>query len=142
MVTIEVNLKEGDEQPEQHLDEGEFIERRVVLISDLYTTLQGKYELKRWHFLGTGLRLVEQHYRKRRARSWTQGEHFSCKSERRHAADVLKGSITGLSAFTGASASSHKADFLIYDQQTYRTKDSCPTSTPPSWHTAGITAKY
>ncbi|KAK5709989.1 hypothetical protein LTR17_019265 [Elasticomyces elasticus] len=39
MVTIEVNLKEGDKEPEQHLDEGEHIERRVVLLSELYDTL-------------------------------------------------------------------------------------------------------
>ncbi|KAK5108469.1 hypothetical protein LTR62_008287 [Meristemomyces frigidus] len=39
MVTIEVNLKEGDKEPEQHLDEGEFIERRIVPLSELYSTL-------------------------------------------------------------------------------------------------------
>ena len=43
MVTIEVNLKEGDEEPEQHLDEGEHIERRVVPLSELYDTLTGMY---------------------------------------------------------------------------------------------------
>merc|ERR1712113_564341 len=42
MVTMEVNLKEGDEEPEQHLDEGEFIERRIVPLTELYSTLQGK----------------------------------------------------------------------------------------------------
>ena len=41
MVTIEVELKDGDKEPEQHLDDGEFIERRVVPISELYDTLQG-----------------------------------------------------------------------------------------------------
>ena len=41
MVTIEVQLKEGDEQPEQHLDEGEHIERRVVPLDQLYEKLQG-----------------------------------------------------------------------------------------------------
>ncbi|KAK5696153.1 hypothetical protein LTR97_008573 [Elasticomyces elasticus] len=41
MVTIEVNLKDGDKEPEQHLDEGEHIERRVVLLSELYDTLTG-----------------------------------------------------------------------------------------------------
>ncbi|KAK4542454.1 hypothetical protein LTR36_006706 [Oleoguttula mirabilis] len=40
MVTIEVNLKEGDAEPEQHLDEGEHIERRVVPLTELYDTLQ------------------------------------------------------------------------------------------------------
>lgn len=41
MATIEVNLKEGDEEPEQHLDEGEFIERVVVPLDQLYEKLQG-----------------------------------------------------------------------------------------------------
>jgi ADP-ribose pyrophosphatase len=41
MVTIEVNLKEGDEEPEQHLDEGEHIERVVVPLDQLYEKLQG-----------------------------------------------------------------------------------------------------
>ena len=42
MVTVEVNLKEGDEPPEQHLDEGEFIERVTVPLSELYNKLHGK----------------------------------------------------------------------------------------------------
>nr|POE79819.1 putative nudix hydrolase p35g2.12 [Quercus suber] len=40
MVHIEVELKEGDKEPEQHLDEGEHIERIVVPISELYDKLQ------------------------------------------------------------------------------------------------------
>lgn len=44
MVTVEVELKEGDEEPEQHLDDGEHIERVVVPISELYEKLQGKFE--------------------------------------------------------------------------------------------------
>ncbi|USW52767.1 Putative NUDIX hydrolase domain-containing protein [Septoria linicola] len=40
MVTIEVQLKEGDEEPEQHLDEGEHIERRVIALDQLYEKLQ------------------------------------------------------------------------------------------------------
>ncbi|CAF9929273.1 MAG: hypothetical protein GOMPHAMPRED_005355 [Gomphillus americanus] len=40
MVTVEVELKDGDKEPEQHLEEGEFIERRVVPISELYDKLQ------------------------------------------------------------------------------------------------------
>jgi len=43
MVTVEVELKEGDEEPEQHLDDGEHIERVVVPISELYEKLQGKW---------------------------------------------------------------------------------------------------
>lgn len=42
MVTVEVDLKEGDEEPEQHLDDGEHIERVVVPISELYEKLKGK----------------------------------------------------------------------------------------------------
>ena len=45
MVTIEVNLKEDDEEPEQHLDEGEHIERRVVPLAELYDTLHGTFPL-------------------------------------------------------------------------------------------------
>jgi hypothetical protein len=44
MVTVEVELKEGDEEPEQHLDDGEHIERVVVPISELYEKLQGKLD--------------------------------------------------------------------------------------------------
>lgn len=40
MVTIEVELQEGDAEPAQHLDEGEHIERRVVPLSELHDTLQ------------------------------------------------------------------------------------------------------
>lgn len=43
MVTVEVELKEEDEEPEQHLDEGEFIERRVVPLNELYSTLKGEW---------------------------------------------------------------------------------------------------
>lgn len=39
MVTIEVDVKEGEEMPEQQLDEGEHIERRVVVLSELHDTL-------------------------------------------------------------------------------------------------------
>lgn len=46
MVTVEVNLKEGEEPPEQHLDEGEYIERVVVPLSQLYDKLQGKSPLQ------------------------------------------------------------------------------------------------
>ena len=40
MVTVEVQLKEGDPEPEQHLDDGENIQRRVLPLSELYDTLQ------------------------------------------------------------------------------------------------------
>lgn len=42
MVTVEVNLKAGDEQPEQHLDDGEHIERVIVPLNQLYDKLKGK----------------------------------------------------------------------------------------------------
>jgi ADP-ribose pyrophosphatase len=41
MATVEVNLKEGEAPPEQHLEEGEHIERLVVPLSELYNKLQG-----------------------------------------------------------------------------------------------------
>ena len=41
MVTIEINLKEGDKEPEQHLDEGEHIQRVIVPLTELYDKLQG-----------------------------------------------------------------------------------------------------
>ena len=41
MVTVEVELDENDETPEQHLDDGEFIERVVVPLHELYDKLQG-----------------------------------------------------------------------------------------------------
>jgi hypothetical protein len=55
MVTVEVDLKEGDEEPEQHLDDGEHIERVVVPISELYEKLQGKQKSNPWsaHPAGT-----------------------------------------------------------------------------------------
>jgi hypothetical protein len=45
MVTVEVNLKEGDEEPEQHLDDGEHIERIIVPLDGLYDKLQGEHSL-------------------------------------------------------------------------------------------------
>ena len=42
MVTVEVNLSESDEKPEQHLDDGEHIERVIVPLNQLYEKLQGK----------------------------------------------------------------------------------------------------
>ncbi|CAD6587637.1 MAG: hypothetical protein CYPHOPRED_003981 [Cyphobasidiales sp. Tagirdzhanova-0007] len=41
LTTIKVELEEGDElkEPEQHLDEGEFVEKRIVALKDLYQTL-------------------------------------------------------------------------------------------------------
>lgn len=47
MATIEVDLKEGDKEPEQHLDEGEHIERVVVPLNQLYEKLQGENTVAR-----------------------------------------------------------------------------------------------
>ena len=44
MVTVEVQLEENDKEPDQHLDEGEHIERMVVPLSQLYEKLQGQYK--------------------------------------------------------------------------------------------------
>ncbi|EPS38014.1 hypothetical protein H072_8285 [Dactylellina haptotyla CBS 200.50] len=39
LVVMEVNLKEGDAEPEQHLDDGEFIQRVVVPLDELHDRL-------------------------------------------------------------------------------------------------------
>lgn len=39
MAIVEVQLKEDDKEPEQHLDSGEFIERYVVPLSEAYDKL-------------------------------------------------------------------------------------------------------
>ena len=45
LVTLEVELKEGEEEPKAHLDEGEHIEVRVTPLKDLYRHLQAYEEL-------------------------------------------------------------------------------------------------
>ncbi|GJN91573.1 hypothetical protein Rhopal_004596-T1 [Rhodotorula paludigena] len=40
LATLEVQLKEGEEEPTPHLDEGEHIDVRVVPLADLYAHLQ------------------------------------------------------------------------------------------------------
>ena len=49
LTTIKVELEEGDElkEPEQHLDEGEFVEKRIVALKDLYQTLLGNSSIRR-----------------------------------------------------------------------------------------------
>jgi len=39
LAVVEVQLKEGDEEPEQHLDDGEHIQRVVVPLEELYDRL-------------------------------------------------------------------------------------------------------
>lgn len=72
MVTIEVNLKEGDKPPEQHLDEGEHIERVTVPLSELYEKLQGKHASA--VFVSEICQPVQPSQRSQ-ARSWTPGEY-------------------------------------------------------------------
>jgi ADP-ribose pyrophosphatase len=56
LATVEVQLKEGDEEPEQALDDGEFIERVVVPLDELYDRLvkydqEGKtVDARLWHW--------------------------------------------------------------------------------------------
>lgn len=56
LATVEVNLKEGDLEPEQALDDGEFIERVVVPLDELYDRLvqydkEGKtVDARLWHW--------------------------------------------------------------------------------------------
>ena len=46
MAHVEVNLKEDDETPEQHLDDGEYIERVLVPINQLYDRLSGELNIR------------------------------------------------------------------------------------------------
>jgi ADP-ribose pyrophosphatase len=56
LATVEVNLKEGDEEPQQALDDGEFIERVVVPVDELFDRLvqydkEGKtVDARLWHW--------------------------------------------------------------------------------------------
>ncbi|CDR39286.1 RHTO0S04e03554g2_1 [Rhodotorula toruloides] len=45
LVTLQVELKEGEEEPTPHLDEGEHIDVRVVPVAELYSHLQAFEEL-------------------------------------------------------------------------------------------------
>ncbi|KAF2873133.1 NUDIX hydrolase domain-like protein [Massariosphaeria phaeospora] len=56
LATVEVELSEGDEEPEQALDDGEFIERVVVPIDELLERLEQyskegkKVDARLWHW--------------------------------------------------------------------------------------------
>ncbi|KAF2635009.1 hypothetical protein P280DRAFT_484943 [Massarina eburnea CBS 473.64] len=56
LATVEVELKEGDQEPEQQLEDGEFIERVVVPLDELYGRLEkfdkeGKVvDARLWHW--------------------------------------------------------------------------------------------
>ena len=113
MVTMEVNLKEGDKEPEQHLDEGEFIERRIVPLTELYSTLQGKSIINTCCQTQTPTISCSAFARK--------GQDCRCQvSPHRRPCDIVsadsqKDSITGHSACTGAVAYSRGNDVLTID---------------------------
>jgi ADP-ribose pyrophosphatase len=46
LVMVEVRLKEEDKEPEQHLDDGEHIERVVVPLNELYERLVSYSQMK------------------------------------------------------------------------------------------------
>jgi len=65
LATVEVTLNEDDEEPEQHLDDGEFIQRVVVPIDELYDRLmtfskEGKLVDARLFHWAAGLNLAKQ----------------------------------------------------------------------------------
>lgn len=114
MVTIEVNLKEGDEPPEQHLDDGEYIERVNVPLSELYDKLKGTFSSIQ-HYC---IKLCQhpQHSPRRRARLWTPGMFSSnVKSWVVHVLISLDSS-TGPSAFIGVVVSTWKANSILSDR--------------------------
>lgn len=75
MVHVEVNLKEGDEEPEQHLDEGEHIERIVVPLDQLYEKLQGMFGLLLC--IAGEMCQPSQLCQRKRARLWMPGKSAS-----------------------------------------------------------------
>jgi ADP-ribose pyrophosphatase len=56
LAMVEVQLKEGDQPPEQKLEDGEFIERVVVPLDELYERLEKydqegkKVDARLWHW--------------------------------------------------------------------------------------------
>jgi ADP-ribose pyrophosphatase len=63
LATVEVQLKEGDEEPEQALEDGEFIERVVVPLDELFERLE-KYDKE-------GMRVDARLWH------WAAGLHFA-----------------------------------------------------------------
>ncbi|GAA6011285.1 hypothetical protein JCM8202_003965 [Rhodotorula sphaerocarpa] len=64
LVTLEVQLKEGEEEPKPHLDEGEHIDVRVVPVVELYAYLQAFEKLgytvdARLHHYAAGIELAK-----------------------------------------------------------------------------------
>lgn len=131
MVTIEVQLKEGDEQPEQHLDEGEHIERRVVPLDQLYEKLQGMSSAPSPVVrFANGDRTV-------------QGGGKDCGCQVRtplltsfEYTLTHTGSSTGLLASTGLASSISRTN--VGTSQSGTRKVTLQTNTLHSWLTAGI----
>lgn len=73
MVTVEVEIKEGDKEPDQHLDEGEHIERVTVPLDQLYDKLRGTSSPLPVILFGSSA-VCMQLFRKKRARSSTPGK--------------------------------------------------------------------
>ena len=114
---MEVNLKEGDEPPEQHLDDGEYIERVNVPLSELYDKLKGMFSSSR-HYR---IKLCQhtQHSPRRMARSWTPGMWSSTSdSWKMWYANELDCS-TGPLASTGVVVSIWKANSTPSDRMGY-----------------------
>jgi ADP-ribose pyrophosphatase len=69
--TVEVDIQEGEEMPEQHLDEGESIERVILPLSELFDRLmkyskEGKIVDARLYHWAYGLRFCLQNQEKYR----------------------------------------------------------------------------
>ncbi|GAA5972314.1 hypothetical protein JCM11641_002403 [Rhodosporidiobolus odoratus] len=65
LATLEVQLKEGEEEPAPHLDEGEHIDVRVVPVAELYAHLQAFEKLgytvdARLHHYAAGIELARK----------------------------------------------------------------------------------
>ncbi|GAA5980691.1 hypothetical protein JCM10908_001739 [Rhodotorula pacifica] len=65
LVTLEVQLKEGEEEPKAHLDEGEHIDVRLIPIMELYAHLQAFEKLgytvdARLHHYAAGIEVAKK----------------------------------------------------------------------------------
>lgn len=119
MVHIEVQLKEGDKEPEQHLDEGEHIERIVVPISELYTRLQGtsSQNLSLALYFGNQLAFPTRVLQRGGEDRGCQVSSSSTCGRLHHLElTVAVGSSTGLWGCTGASVWVSKADSLLISE--------------------------
>ncbi|KAK4050510.1 hypothetical protein OIO90_005093 [Microbotryomycetes sp. JL221] len=65
LVTLEVELREGEEEPKPHLDEGEHIEVRVTPVAELYAHLEAYEKLgyqvdARLHHWAAGIKIAQE----------------------------------------------------------------------------------